>query len=183
MTRKLRSALAARNQLRMRELAGVVAVTLAALAAFDLTAVATMRNYLHGQAQSQLSAEVPDWGELQVMLRSGYTLPGQYSIIWLPTRGTPRAIQIPLSDLTDLKGGAVPIVTHAVATAATKPGFHTVSVAGQMTMVERTSDPGGFIVTGTSLAPVTNTLAQIERIVVIGSALMVLLIGAGVLLV
>jgi two-component system OmpR family sensor kinase len=52
-----------------------------------------------------------------------------------------------------------------------------------MTLVERASDPGGFIVTGTSLAPVTNTLAQIERIVVIGSAAMVLLIGAGVFMV
>jgi two-component system OmpR family sensor kinase len=183
MTRRLRGALTARNQLRIRVLAGVVAVTLAALAAFDLTAVATMRNYLYGQTQSQLSAEVPDLGELQVMIRSGYTLPGQYYIIWLPTRGTPKAIQIPLSSLADLKGAAVPTVTHAIARAVTEPGFHTVPVAGQMTLVERTSDQGGFIVTGTSLVPVTNTLAQIEHIVVIGSAAMVLLIGAGVFMV
>src|SRR3984885_11138810 len=183
MTRKLRSALAARNQLRMRVLAGVVAVTLAALAAFDLTAVATMRNYLFGQTRSQLSAEVPDWGELQVMLRSGLSLPGQYYIIWLPTRGTPKAIQIPLSSLEDIKGAAVPGVTDPIARAVSEPGFHTVSIAGQMTLVERTSDPGGFVVTGTSLAPVTNTLAQIERIVAIGSAAVVLLIGAGVFIV
>jgi two-component system, OmpR family, sensor kinase len=184
MTRKLRSALAARNQLRMRVLAGVVAVTLAALAAFDLTAVATMRNYLFGQTRSQLSAEVPDWGELQVMLRSGLSLPGGYYIIWLPTRGTPKAIQIPLSSLEAIKGAAVPGVTRPIARAVSEPGwFHTVSIAGQMTLVERTSDPGGFVVTGTSLAPVTNTLAQIERIVAIGSAAVVLLIGAGVFIV
>ena len=43
MTTKLRRALIARSQLRMRVLAGVVAVTLAALAAFDLMAVTTMQ--------------------------------------------------------------------------------------------------------------------------------------------
>ncbi len=167
----------------MRVLAGVVAVTLAALAAFDLTAVTTMRQYLYGQARSQLSAAVPDWGEVQALIRSGPTLPGQSDIIWVPTRGRPQAIQIPLSNLADLKGAAVPTVTNAIAKAAAKPGFHTVSVAGQLTLVEATWDPGGFIVTGTSLAPVTDTLVQIERIVMIGSAAVVLLIGAGVFMV
>jgi two-component system, OmpR family, sensor kinase len=167
----------------MRVLAGVVAVTLAALAAFDLTAVTTMRHYLYGQAQSQVSAAIPDWGELQALIRSGETLPGQFDIIWLPTRGRPQAIQIPLSNMADLKGAAIPTVTNAIARAVTKPGFHTIRVAGQMTLVESTWDPGGFVVAGTSLAPVTNTLVQIERIVMIGSAAMVLLIGAGVFMV
>jgi hypothetical protein len=75
MTRRLPSALAARNQLRVRVLAGVVAVTLAALAAFDFTAVTTMRHNLYQQTQNQLSAVIPDWGELQAMIGSGYTLP------------------------------------------------------------------------------------------------------------
>ena len=64
MTRSLGRALAARNQLRMRVMAGVVAVTLAALAAFDVTAVTTMRHYLYGQARSELTAAMPDLGEL-----------------------------------------------------------------------------------------------------------------------
>ena len=183
MTRRLRGALAARTQLRLRVMAGVLAVTLAALAAFDVTAVTTMRHYLYGQARSELSAAIPDWGQLQVLIKSGYSLPGQHYIIWLPTRGKPQSIQIPLSSLEDLKEAALPTVTNEIARAATKPGFHTVTIAGQMTLVERTGDPGGFVVTGTSLAPVTNTLVQIERIVMIGSAVVLLLIGAGVFMV
>jgi two-component system, OmpR family, sensor kinase len=178
MPRRLRSALAARSQLRMRVMAGVVAVTLAALAAFDVTAVTTMRHYLYGQARSELNAAVPDLGELQALIKSGYSLPGQYYIGWLPTRGKPQAIQFPLSNSEDLS-----TVTNVIAGAATNPGFHTVTVAGQLTLVERISDPGGFVVTGTSLAPVTDTLVQIERIVMIGSAVVLLLTGAGVFLV
>jgi two-component system OmpR family sensor kinase len=167
----------------MRVLAGVVAVTLAALAAFDLTAVATMRHYLYGQARSQLSAAMPDWGELPALTTLGFTVSGQYDIIWLPTRGKPLAIQLPLSTLEDLRGAAVPTVTNAIARTATKPGFQTVFVAGQMTLMDRYSFPTGSIVVGASLAPVTSTMVQIERIVVIGSAAVVVLIGAGVFMV
>jgi two-component system OmpR family sensor kinase len=162
---------------------GVVAVTLAALAAFDVIAVTTMRHYLYGQARSQLSAATPDLGELQALLRSGYMLAGQFDLIWLPTRGKPHAIQIPLRNLEDLKGAAVSTVTNTIARTVTKPGFYTVPITGQMTLLEGISDPGGTIVAGTSLAPVTNTVVQIERIVVIGSAAVVLLIGAGVFMV
>jgi two-component system, OmpR family, sensor kinase len=116
MTRKLRSALAARNQLRMRVLAGVVAVTLAALAAFDLAAVTTMRHYLYGQARSQATI-------------------------------------------------------NAIAGAVAKQGF------------VRTAPVVAVIVRGTNQAQATNTLVQIERIVTIGSAAIVLLIGAGVFVV
>ena len=182
MKRRLRGALVARNQLRMRVLAGVVAVTLAALAAFDLTAVTTMRHYLYGQAQSQLSAAIPDLGELPALTKLG-TLPGQFDIIWLPTRGKPHAIQIPISNFEGLKRAAVPTVTNAIARTVTKPGRYTVPVAGQMTLVDRVSFSGGSIVVGTSLTQVTNTLAQVERIIMIGSAAVVLLIGAGVIIV
>jgi two-component system, OmpR family, sensor kinase len=183
MARRLRRALAARSQLRMRVMAGVVAVTLAALAAFDVTAVTTMRHYLYGQARSELTAAIPDWGDLQVLIQSGYSLPGQYYIIWLPTGGKPRAIQFPEGNLEDPNAPALPTVANVIARAATKPGFHPVTVAGQLTLVDRINDPGGWVVTGTSLAPVTNTLVQIERMVVIGSAVVLLLIGAGIFLV
>ena len=183
MTRRLRSALAARSQLRMRVLAGVVAVTLAALAAFDLTAVTTMRHYLYGQARSQLTAAMPDWGEVPALTTPGPTLPGQLDIIWLPTGGRPRAIQLPLSSIEGLRGASVSTVTNAIARTVTKPGFHTISVAGQITLADRYSFPTGSIIVGTSLSQVTNTVVLIERIVVIGSAAVVLLIGAGVFLV
>jgi len=42
----------------MRVMAGAVAVALAALAAFDLTAVTTMRHYLYGQTRSQHAARI-----------------------------------------------------------------------------------------------------------------------------
>jgi len=180
MTGSLRRALAARNQLRMRVLAGVVAITLAALAAFDLTAVTTVRDYLYGQTRSQLSAAMPDLGELEALTNSGYTaLPAQYDMIWLPTHGKPDAIQV----ILDGPGGAaVPTVINTIG--RTKPGFSTVLIAGQMMLVDRSTDyAGGSLVTSTSLAPVTSTVAQVERIVVVGSAAVVLLIGAGAFLV
>ena len=197
MARRLRGALATRTQLRIRVLVGVVAVTLAALAAFDFAAVAIMHDYLYGQARSQLNAATPDVGDLQALIGAP-TLPSQLLDIWLPTVGKPHAITLPL--------GAPSTVTSTIAKTITKPGYYTVSVAGQLTLLDSTftevPKPGrytvsvagqltlldstngiyGLVVTGTSLAPVTNTEAQIERIVVLGSATVVLLIGAGVFL-
>src|ERR1022692_4892416 len=43
-----------RAQLRTRVLAGVLAITLVAIAAFDVTAVTALRGYLLGQTDSQL---------------------------------------------------------------------------------------------------------------------------------
>ena len=43
-----------RVQLRLKVMAGVVVVTLVALAAFDVAAVTTMRRYLLGQTDSSL---------------------------------------------------------------------------------------------------------------------------------
>jgi two-component system OmpR family sensor kinase len=176
MRRRLRGALVARSQLRMRVMAGVVAITLAALAAFDLTAVTTMRHYLYGQAQSEVSGAVPDWGELPALTKLGYSAPGQYDIAWLPARGKPLSLQMPL----DSDEGAF---ISAAARSVAEPGFSAVPVAGQMTLLEHWSFPGGFVVVGTGLAQVTNTLVQFERIVVIGSAVVLLLIGAGVFMV
>jgi two-component system OmpR family sensor kinase len=173
MARRLRGALATRTQLRIRVLVGVVAVTLAALAAFDFAAVAIMHDYLYGQARSQLNAATPDEGDLQALIRAP-TLPSSLLEIWLPANRNPHAITLPL--------GAPSTVTSTIAKTITKPGYYTVSVAGQLTLLDSTYEIYGLVVTGTSLAPVTNTEAQIERIVVLGSATVVLLIGAGVFL-
>jgi two-component system, OmpR family, sensor kinase len=182
MTRRLRGALVARNQLRLRVLAGVVVVTLAALAAFDLTVVTTMRHYLYGQARSELSGAVPDLEEVGALTKFGRTLTGQYDIAWLPIHGKPLVMLIPLT--TDQEA-----FTTAAIRAGTKPGFRIVPVAGQMTLLDDvfisggSTFPSGSVVVGTSLAPVTNTLVQIERIVMIGSAVVLLLVGAGVFMV
>ena len=176
MTRRLRSALIVRNQLRLRVLAGVVVVALVALAAFDLTAVTTMRNYLYGQVRSELRGAVPDLGEIPVLTHLKGPFDGYYDMAWLPTHGQPVMLQIPLR-------ANRAAFTDAVARSATKSGFYTVPIGSHMTLVDEVGFPGGNIVVGTSLAPVTNTLAQIERIVMIGSAVVLLLIGAGVFLV
>ena len=179
MTSRLRDALVARNQLRMRVLAGVVAVALAALAAFDLTAVTTMRHYLYGQARSELHGAVPDLGELPTLTKLGFVAPGQYDIAWLPAHGKPALLE------AILDGNATnAAVIDTIASTATRPGFYTVSIGGQPTLLQDFSFfPGGTVVVGTSLAPVTNTLGQFERIVVTGSAVVLLLIGAGVFMV
>src|SRR5580693_2123714 len=144
MTRRLRRALVVRNKLRLRVLAGVVVVALAALAAFDLTAVTTMRHSLYGQARSELSGAVPDWGEVPALTGLGYSLPGQYDIAWLPTGGKPHMIQSPL-------GSDEGAFTSAVARDVTKEGFSTVTVAGQLTQLDEVGFTGGSIVVGTSL--------------------------------
>jgi two-component system, OmpR family, sensor kinase len=182
MNRRLLSALATRTQLRMRVMAGVVAVMLAALAAFDLIAVTTMRHYLYGQAQSQLRAAVPELGQLPALTGSGFTAIGQFDIIWLPKHGKPVPIQIATSTVEGQKA-TVWTVTNTIARTVTKPGVVTISVVGQTTLAERARFPGGSVVVGTSLAQVTDTVAQIELIVMIGSAAVVLLIGAGVFMV
>src|SRR5580693_9349815 len=116
MARRLRGALATRTQLRIRVLVGVVAVTLAALAAFDFAAVAIMHDYLYGQARSQLNAATPDVGDLQALIGAP-TLPSQLLDIWLPTVGKPHAITLPL--------GAPSTVTSTIAKTITKPGYYT----------------------------------------------------------
>jgi two-component system, OmpR family, sensor kinase len=189
----------ARTQLRMRVLAGVVAVTLAALAAFDLIAVTTMRHYLDGQARSQLgTAAEQAHQELSALssptgtghpgsgvanLASG--LASQLDIVWLPAGGKPLAIQIALSSTEAPKGVSEPPVTGVIARTVTKEGYFTVPIAGQMTLLRaiRYSAPDGLVVTGIALAQVTSTVARIKLIIIVGSAAVVLLIGAGVFLV
>jgi two-component system, OmpR family, sensor kinase len=183
MKPRLVSSLIGRTQLRVRVLVGVLVVTLVALAAFDLTAVTTMRHYLYGQTRSQLDAAMPEEGELPALIRMGFTPTGQYDIVWLPTDGQPHALQI-----ADIRPGAgegsvLPLVTNTIARTVTRSGVSTVYVGGQMTMVERIGFPNGAVVVGTSLAQVTDTVVRIELIVMIGSAAVVLLIAAGVFMV
>jgi two-component system OmpR family sensor kinase len=184
MKRSLLSALAARTQLRVRVLVGVVAVTLAALTAFGLTAVTTMRHYLYGQAQSQVSAALPDQGELPALTTMDFIPVGQFDIIWLPAGGHPLPLQIESSSAnTGTVTANVGTVISTIARTVTRSGFSTVTVAGQTTLVERVGYDRGSVVVGMSLAQVTDTVVEIELIVMIGSAAVVLLIGAGVFLV
>lgn len=197
MKRRLLSVAAARTQLRMRVLAGVVAVTLAALAAFDLTAVITMRHYLYRQTENLLGTAIEQtrrelFPVLTLKTATGRpgsltsgvsTLAGQSDIAWLPTAGKPLMVEIAVSSDEALKRAAVPTVTSAISRTVTRPGVYTVFIAGQLTLLERIDVPGGAIVVGTALAQVTNTEVRIELIIMIGSAAVMLLIGAGVFMV
>jgi two-component system OmpR family sensor kinase len=183
MKRRLVSALIGRTQLRIRVLVGVLVITLAALTAFDFTAVTTMRHYLYGQTRSELDTEMPNVGELPALDKLDITPLGQFDIIWLPIRGKPHAIQVGALGWTFDDGEYAPTVTTTIARTATKWGVYTETVAGQMTMLDRASYPNGAIVVGTSLTPVTDTIVRIELIVMIGSAAVVLLIAAGVFMV
>jgi len=203
MTIELRRALTARNPLRVRVMAGVVAVMLAALAVLDFTVVTSMRDYLYGQTRSQLGAEA---GQIRqelstLALATGAEHPGsgpkslaelivgRFDIVWVPTGGKPLAISLALNfnqgpRAASVPASSAPTVTSAIAKAVTKEEFSTVRIAGQMTLLYGFSVPGsGFAIVGIPLAQVTDTITQIECITVIGSAVVILLIGAGVFLV
>jgi two-component system OmpR family sensor kinase len=199
MTRKVPGGPPTRAQLRVKVLAGVVAVTLAALAVFDLVAVHTMRDYLYEQTRTQLVTEAAQaQQELSTLTRATGTgdskrglknlaegIAGQFDVVWLPKAGQPTMFEIALTTTSQgQRGASFPAVTSTIARVVTKEGFYAVLVAGQMTLLFGSSvSSRGLIVAGTPLAQVTNTLVQTERIVAIGSAAVILIIGAGVFLV
>jgi len=198
-----------RAQLRLKAMAGVVAVTLVALIAFDVTAVTVMRGYLLNQTDEnlrvalkltrmQLHALVPGYPPKQVeaaqavrVVQPGARIPtgvpfkrppwmpGEFDIAFLPAGGERIALQV----------GAIPgvklLVPGNIARFAAEPGPHTVVSpnGGAQMRVEGVSVAGGSLVVGASLDQVNKTMGQFELIVILGSVAVVLLIGAGVFLV
>jgi two-component system, OmpR family, sensor kinase len=204
--RRLLRARPLRVQLRLKIMAGVVALTLIALTAFDIAAVTTMRHYLYGSTDKNLQAalnftrgQLPflvkgypsGGGQAQVQRRTGppphlewssappRSVFGGFTIVYLPSHGK----QIPLQ----VDAGAPPYFVHlspGAAKVAAMPGPHNAVVVvpgglAQMRLQGMTVK-GGSLVAGTSLDQVTNTVVQIELIVMFGSIAMVLLIGLGV---
>jgi two-component system, OmpR family, sensor kinase len=194
-------------QLRLRVLAGVVAVTLIALAAFDVGAITVMRRYLLGQTDRNLGVAlnlaVPRLAALRaaglslgpggkswVVLPSRqavpsgplrYTitaLPGAFDLTFLPRHGR----QVTLQVSPDGPHGAAWVVSPTVARVAARPGAHTVVIPRQLSplRIQSAAVPGGSLVAGTSLSQVTTTIDQVEAIVAFGSLAVVLLIGLGV---
>jgi two-component system OmpR family sensor kinase len=198
-----------RAQLRLKAMTGVVAVTLVALIAFDVTAVAVMRGYLLNQTDDNLQVAlkltrmrlnvlVPGYPLRQVVTAPGTgevkpgarpsrfasvkplpSMPGEFDIAFLPAGGERIALQV----------GAVPgvklLAPGNIAKLAAEPGPHTVVSpnGGTQIRVEGASVIGGSLVVGTSLDQVNRTIGQFELIVILGSVAVVLLIGAGVFLV
>jgi two-component system OmpR family sensor kinase len=194
-----------RIQLRLRVMAGVVVVTLVALVAFDVGAVATMRRYLLAQTDDNLQGALTQTKpKLDAFLgaavprgRTGthYTtapaqfrhpsnaripaLPGAFDIYFLPVRGA----QVTLQEAAN--GGASQTSWSLPRTAAQMPGLHTLYGPGGQILLRIRSlrVSGGSLVAGTNLSQVTTTIDQVELIITLGSLAVVLLIGLGVFVV
>jgi two-component system OmpR family sensor kinase len=193
-----------RAQLRLKVMAGVVVVTLVALVAFDVAAVATMRRYLLAQTDNNLQVAltlttprlngilsmpgrqagphvVPVPAEKQPGPRI-LALPGAFDIAFFPARGGQVTLQVAANAGP---GGYSWTLSPRAAKVAAKPGPHTlVGPDGSAQIrVQSLRVSGGALVAGTSLDQVTKTIDQVEVIVTFGSIAVVLLIGLGVFVV
>ena len=196
-----------RVQLRLKVMAGVVLVTLVALAAFDIGAVTTMRRYLIGQTDSNLHVAldltVP---RLHTILSGGSppgarwgpggvpeqvtlppkaevpALPGAFDMVFLPWRGQQVTLQVATNAGSR---GYNWVLSPRAAQVAARPGPHTVDIARDRTplRIQSIQVEGGSLVAGTSLSQVAKTIDQVEAIVTFGSIAVVLLIGLGVFVV
>jgi two-component system OmpR family sensor kinase len=198
-----------RAQLRLKVMTGVVVVTLIALVAFDIAAVATMRRYLLTQTDNNLhGALILTAPRLRAILaggsppgrpgerpagphavpaqfrpsppRSKYpALPGAFGLVFLPFRGGQVTLQVPANRGT---GGFSWNLPPGAAKAAVKPGPHTLVSANGRTQIRAQSlrASDGLLVAGIGLDQVTRTIDQVEVIVTFGSIAVVLLIGLGV---
>ena len=192
-----------RTQLRIKVLAGVVAVTLVALVAFDVGAVTTVRRYLLSQSDSNLrvalTLTLPRLAEfLAVSTPSAgpggtravpaqryappkgkfLALPGAYDMTFLPSRGD----QVTLQEAVNVGvAGFNWHLTPTTAKLAAAPGLHILTgPGGAQLQVRSLRVPGGSLVVGTSLDQVYETIVRVELVVIIGSMAVVLLIGLGV---
>jgi two-component system, OmpR family, sensor kinase len=193
--------------LRLKVMAGVVIVTLLALAAFDVGVVSTMRRYLLSQTDnslqlalaltvprlhSLLSEGLPDpLPKVPRHVPAGFrrpvskvpALPGDFDIAFLPSHGSAVMLEINATAVGHpwvplrLGPGAVKLLAQ--------PGPHTVLIGnhGMVFLILSTRITGGFLIAGTSLDQVTKTTDQVELIVTVGSIAVVLLIGLGVFVV
>ena len=135
-----------RAQLRLKVMAGVVVVTLLALVAFDVGAVATMRRYLLTQTDSNLqgaltltlprlaaalaftsqAAQASNHGVPgQVVLPphvKTLSLPGAFDMTFLPRHGKQVNLQVAANSPV---GGVAWFLSPTAAKVAAKPGPHT----------------------------------------------------------
>ena len=182
-----------RAQLRLHVMAGVVIVTLLAIAAFDIGAVAIMRRSLLGQTDQNLQVTL---GMTRVQLPSlvpGYpprpavyprvarSLLGEFSITFFPRGGKPVQLEVGANGPAGEQLALPANVTRLVAKSAPRT---VLSQHGRLPIrVNDVQVGGGKLVTGASLNQVDSTMDRVERIIGVGSIAVVLLIGLGVFLV
>jgi two-component system, OmpR family, sensor kinase len=192
--------------LRLKVMAGVVAVTLLALTAFDVGAVIMMRRYLVTQTDNNLLlALTVTEPRLRALLSEGdylHVTPrfavghgpdhpptrfrqdpvneglfGNFEIAFVPRRGPAVTLE---AAATTTGGDSFILVRPAVLRAVAQSGADTVTLDGAQFRIRSAAFQGGSLIVGTSLAQVTETTDQVEAIVVVGSFAVVLLIGLGV---
>jgi two-component system, OmpR family, sensor kinase len=181
-----------RGKLRTKVVAGVLAVTLVALAVFDFTAIAALRKYLISQTDGTLkSALAQTQGRLTALLpavrkpgtAADLPVAGEYYMAWVPVKGA-------VVNLQAGPGQALP-VSAVVATASGQPGGKPMTKREPMNVVIREvpqyrivsmSVPAesGTLVAGTNLAGVDATVGRLELIIATGSAAAAVLIFLGV---
>jgi two-component system OmpR family sensor kinase len=181
-------------QLRTRVLAGVVLITLVALAGFDLAAITALRGYLLGQTDSSLTAVS---NQLQGP-RLQALLPGAHR----PGRPPPGAILPPPmlqriigqfyvafvhGDRKTVIFPAGPEVTPKLATnwyVNIRGGAKIQTVHGGVRQIpvrlRSVPTDSGTLLVSTSLSHVNNTVGHLVLILVIGSAVAALLVFGGV---
>jgi two-component system, OmpR family, sensor kinase len=196
-----------RAQLRLKVMAGVVVVTLVALVAFDVGAVATMRRYLLTQTDSNLRGALtltlpqlanilahiaPPGGRGPNAVPAQFpharqekvpALAGAYDMAFLPFHGGQTTLQVAANGGG---GGANWTLSPTAAKLAAKPGPHIIAAGPDGRTEIRVLSlrvPGGSLVAGTSLDQVYETIVRVELIVILGSIAVVLLIGFGVFVV
>ena len=186
-----------RITLRLRVMAGAVAITLIALAAFDFAAVNTMRGYLLRSTSAdlqqalkttapQLSAALPaaafESAALEYAFAPGvgrplplHSVAGEYSVVYRPLHGQRVILQYGVApSVLALENWRI---AHAGTPVTMGVAFTTVSPAA-LVVGQRT--PGGVLLASSSLDQVNRTVGRIVLIVVLGSVAAVLLIGLGV---
>ena len=174
-----------RHPLRTRVLAGVLAITILAFAAFDIAATTELRRYLVGRTdatlQEILHASEPHLqgllrhqalGEPSRALQVGL---GSYDYLaFVPTHGQ--------TVVLDATPGITPQLPSNLAALAASGRDKTVSARSGQGPLRLSARPteGGTLVVSASLDEVSRTVGQLRLIVVIGSVAAVGLIAAGV---
>lgn len=168
-------------------MAGVVAVTLVALTAFDVAAVTTMRRYLLAQTDSSLQLALtltvprlagilsPPPGKVvsQHLVSGGArrerppglagyaALPGDFDMAFLPQRGGQVTLEVGTTEVGTARGASYTWnLSPSAAKVAVTPGPHTVVISREKTQIHLQSlrVPGGSLVAGTSLDQVDRTI-------------------------
>jgi two-component system, OmpR family, sensor kinase len=183
-----------RPKLRTQVLAGVLAITLLALAAFDFIAITELHGYLVRQSGQRLQAALTvAQPRVNVIVRAERTfpVPGAYTILLLPHAQPARPIVLeagPRERAVAVKAAALSKLPRSAPAAGPKmvltyrPVATVVRVlAGVQVATVRV--PAGTLVAGTSLTDVNATVSRFRLIVIAGSAAAGLLICGGVTLV